>query len=129
MENEACAAGAVETAQVVVAVVVTGRRLSRGHLALIDVWGRGVPGRRSAGREMGQQHRPGPQETSRLMADLGGASLCPSQAWGHCNLPRTNDKPSVLLQVTQLVKAVGGATTQAPLSQPPEEHRAVEPLA
>lgn len=51
----------------------------------------------------------GTQETSWLTADLSGASLCPSQAWGHCNLPRTNDKLSVLLQVTQLVKAAASS--------------------
>lgn len=54
METVARTAGAVEAAQVVVAVVVTGGCLSWGYLALIDVWGRGGPGRRSAGKGMGQ---------------------------------------------------------------------------
>lgn len=39
VEDVAGAAGAVKAAQVVVAVVVAGRCLSRGHLAFIDVWG------------------------------------------------------------------------------------------
>lgn len=55
VENVACTAGAVEAAQVVVAVVVAGGCLTWGHLALIDVWGRGGPGRWSAGKEMGQR--------------------------------------------------------------------------
>lgn len=50
MEHVAPAAGAVEATQVVMAVVVTGRGLSGGHLALIDVWGRGASGRWSDGR-------------------------------------------------------------------------------
>lgn len=40
MENIAHTAGAVEAAQVVVAVVVAGGGLSWGHLALVNVWGR-----------------------------------------------------------------------------------------
>ena len=50
MENIAHTAGAVEAAQVVVAVVVAGGGLSWGHLALVNVWGRA---RQAAGRERG----------------------------------------------------------------------------
>lgn len=55
MESIACTAGAVEAAQVIVAVVVAGGGLSWGRLALIDVWGRGGPGKQSAGKEIGQR--------------------------------------------------------------------------
>jgi hypothetical protein len=45
VEDIAFPAGAIEAAQVVVAVMVAGGRLSKGYLALIDVWGREGPGR------------------------------------------------------------------------------------
>lgn len=72
MENVACTAGAVEAAQVVVAVVVASGCLTWGHLALINVWGRGGPGRWSTGRERRQR-----RAWAQTQADLRGASLCP----------------------------------------------------
>lgn len=100
MENIAHTAGAVEAAQVVVAVVVAGGGLSWGHLALVNVWGRA----RQAGSRKGEGISLSPgvgSEAPSFTAALRGASsgMEVTRAW-----PSARGQTKVTVAVLQQVE-------------------------
>lgn len=76
VENIAHTAGAVEATQVIVAVVLAGGGLSWGHLALVDVWGRGRQAVSGEGERTSLRPRLGFRAPPVTWPDLRGASSC-----------------------------------------------------
>ena len=76
VENVAHTAGAVEATQVIVAVVLAGGGLSWGHLALVDVWGRGRQAVSREGDGTSLKPRLGFRGRPVSRPDLRGTSSC-----------------------------------------------------